>query len=601
MYETEVNHRIVSGEEIPKNIEQQFGGLSKLVLARTVLPWSEHCTECVWPTCYKTCDLYSPREDGRCRRFVDGMVRVECPPALNSYLLRIQFKQWAKLWAPANIRLYPTKHAGKIERNDYNVGNLLQHLPAPAMLKAIATKKRYGFKKRKATQRTVGGELPTSFLLECYNPTAQEVKLSLTMRPMGLRSNFPFQRLFNLAPGFSRIRIPVNDITKLIHLHAPFEIELVPNDVENLTTLYFGVMDFVRELAEKPSKCTTVKCVVWDLDNTLWSGVLVEDGIGKIELKAGIIDVIRAFDERGILQSVSSKNDYDHAMQALKRFRIDDYFLYPQISWQPKSTGVGAIAKHLNISTDSILFIDDSQFERDQVTAVHPLLRAVDALDYRELLQMDECRGAVTAESKLRRTLYQTEAAREDAIEGFGSDYIAFLRDAKINVSILPMTEDNFERVHELTQRTNQMNFSGNRYNRDVLRSIAANPLLETYVLRCEDRFGSYGIIGFCIIDSREPLMTDLMFSCRVQSKRVEHAFLSHILRKYISRPTDSLFITCRKTSRNAASIKVFTDFDMEEVETVDGVTLMVFRGNKEIPDDGVITVVETLVGSTKL
>jgi FkbH-like protein len=597
MYETEANHRIVSGQEIPKDIEQQFAGLSKLVLARTVLPWSEHCTECVWPTCYATCDLYSPREDGRCRRFADGMVRVECPSALNSYLLRIQFKQWAKLWSPANVKLYPTERASKIERSDYHLGNLLQHLPVPSQLKAIATKKRYGFKKRKANQLAGGGELPTSFLLECYNPTAQEVRLSLTIRSVGQRVNFPFQRLFNLAPGFHRIRVPIDDITKLIDLQMPFEIELIPDDADNLTTLYFGVMDFVRELAKKPSKGASVKCVIWDLDNTLWNGILAEDGPDKIALKPGIIDIIRSFDERGILQSVSSKNDYDNAMEALKQFQIDDYFLYPQVSWQPKSKGVGEIARHLNIGMDSILFVDDSQFERDQVTAVHPLLRTVDALHYRDLLQMNECQGAVTAESKVRRKLYQIEEARQDAVEGFGADYIAFLRDAKINVSIRPMMEDNLERVHELTQRTNQMNFSGNRYSREVLRSIAANPLLETYVLSCEDRFGSYGIIGFCIIDSREPRMTDLMFSCRVQSKRVEHAFLSHILRKYISGPKDSLFATYRETSRNAASIKVFADFGMEKMETVNGVTLTVFRGSKEIPDDGVIAVSETLVG----
>jgi FkbH-like protein len=599
MYETEANHTVVSGQEIPKDIEQQFGGLSKLVLARTVLPWSEHCTECAWPTCYATCDLYSPREDGRCRRFAGGMVRVECSSALNSYLLRIQFKQWAKLWSPANVRLYPTKRASRIERNDYDLGNLLQSLPVPSQLKAIATKKRYGFKKRKANQVAIVGELPTSFLLECYNPTAQDVRLSLTIRSVHRSVNFPFQKLFNLTPGFQRIRVPIDDIAKFVDLHMPFEIELIPDHMDSVTTLYFGVMDFVRELAEKPSKKSTVKCVIWDLDNTLWNGILVEDGIEKIALKPGIIDVIRSLDERGILQSVSSKNNYDDAMQALKLFQIDDYFLYPQVSWQPKSEGVRAIARHLNVGMDSILFVDDSQFERDQVTAVHPLLRAVDALEYRELLQMDECRGTVTTESKMRRKLYQVEAARQDAIEGFGSDYIAFLRDAKINVSIRPMMEDNLERVHELTQRTNQMNFSGNRYDREVLRSIAANSHLKTYVLSCEDRFGSYGIIGFCIIDSREPRITDLMFSCRVQSKRVEHAFLSHVLRKYISGPKDNLFVTYRKTSRNAASVKVFADFGMEELETVNGVTLVVFRGSKEILNDGVITVAETLVGAS--
>lgn len=596
MYETEANDRVVSSQEIPQNIAQQFGGLSELVLARTVIPWSEHCTECVWPTCYSTCDLYSPREDGRCRRFADGMVRVECPSALNSYVLRINFKKWAKLWSPANITLYPTPRATKIERNDYNLGVLLQRMPVPSSLRAVATRQRYNFKKRQAKKLTTREVLPTSFLLECYNPTSQLIKLSLTMRASGSTISFPFQRLFELTPGFHRIRISIDQIAKLIDLHAPFDIELIPNDVDNLTTLYFGVMDFVREQLVKSPVAAPVKCVIWDLDNTLWSGVLIEDGIEKLSLKPGIADVIRSLDERGILQSVSSKNNHHEAMQALKRLQLDDYFLSPQISWQPKSEAVAAIAKDLNIGMDSILFIDDSQFEREQVATVHPQVRVVDALEYPNLLHMDECQGAVTSESKLRRKLYKIEEARRGAVEAFGDDYLSFLRDARIHISIQPMTEDNFERVHELTQRTNQMNFSGNRYTREVLRSIAGDPRLETYVLSCEDRFGSYGIVGFCIVDSQEPRVTDLMFSCRVQSKRVEHAFLTHILRRYIKHSNDSLSVSCRKTPRNAACLKVFEEFGMEEIETVDGLTLMVFHGDREIPDDGVITIDEILV-----
>ncbi len=89
------------------------------------------------------------------------------------------------------------------------------------------------------------------------------------------------------------------------------------------------------------------------------------------------------------------------------------------------------------------------------------------------------------------------------------------------------MTEENLERVHELTQRTNQMNFSGNRYDREVLREIVRKLSSRHHVLSCEDRFGSYGVIGFSLVDRREPRMTDLMFSCRMQSKRVEHAFLA--------------------------------------------------------------------------
>ena len=102
MYENEANHRVESPDQVPAEVRRSFEHLKGLIRSRTVLPWSEHCTECVWPTCYTTCDLYSPRQDGRCRRFADGMVRIESPSAVNSYLLKIRFKRWGKLWTPGN-------------------------------------------------------------------------------------------------------------------------------------------------------------------------------------------------------------------------------------------------------------------------------------------------------------------------------------------------------------------------------------------------------------------------------------------------------------------------------------------------------------------
>ena len=145
------------------------------------------------------------------------------------------------------------------------------------------------------------------------------------------------------------------------------------------------------------------------------------------------------------------------------------------------------------------------------------------------------------------------------------------------------------------------MNFSGTRYDREILRSVLATPFLNTYVLSCEDRFGSYGIVGFSIVDAREPRMTDLMFSCRVQSKRIEHAFLGHIIRRYIHSRGKDFFANYRKTSRNAPSGRVFEDLGMEELETVDGVTSLVFRNEKEVPDDAVISIVENSVVAVEI
>jgi len=594
MYETEANHKLESGSQIPAEVVSALAELKGKVLARTALPWSEHCTECVWPTCYSTCDLYAPREDGRCRRFTDGMVRVECPAAVNSYLLKIRFKRWGKLWTPANVRLHSAAQAERLERRDYRIGSVLYQLPVPATVKTALKGKRYSYKKRVANRLAESNGLPSSFLLECYNPQPYGIRLSLTMRALDAGENIPFQKLIELAPGFQRVRVAMSEITRVLEVRKPFTIELIPNDVEDGTALYFGLMDFVQEAEVKrpAEKTKKIKCVVWDLDNTLWDGILVEDGRDRVKLKPGIVEIIRALDGRGILHSIASKNDHDEAVGVLKHFGIDEYFLCPQISWQPKSESMRQIARQLNIGTDSLLFVDDSRFELEQVKAACPEVRVLNALHYRDITEMGECRAPVTAESEGRRKMYQVEAERQDVAQGFGNDYMAFLRDCQIQIFIRPMTEENIDRVHELTQRTNQMNFSGNRYDRNVLKEILKTAHLDTYVLSCEDRFGSYGIVGFGIVDSREPRLTDLMFSCRIQAKRVEHAFLGHLIKTYIRESGKDFWASCRKTPRNAPSAKVFADLGMEESAIADGITSYVFRKNKQAPEDGVIKIV---------
>jgi FkbH-like protein len=592
MYETEANGRIESDHEIPRDVVRKFGELRGVGLERTTLPWSEHCTECVWPICYSTCDLYSPREDLKCRRFIQGMVRIECPEAVNSYLLKIQFKRWGKLWSPGNVALHSITQAERLERRDYHLGAVLYQLPLPSRIKRAVTGKRYSFKKKFASRPASGNRLPSSFLLECYNPQPYSIRLSLTMRPVNEEEKVPFQKLVELTPGYHRVRVPMSEIRQVLNVLIPFNIELIPNDVEDGTTLYFGLMEFVREVGHVADESKPIKCIVWDLDNTLWDGILVEDGPHKVQLKPQITEIIRALDSRGILQSIASKNDRDEAMLVLKQFELDEYFLCPQISWRPKSEAINAIARQLNIGMDALVFVDDAEFELEEVKAVWPEVRVLNALQYRSLLEMKECQTPVTAESKERRKMYQVEVERQSLVESFGNDYKAFLRHCQIQLTIAPMTAENIDRVHELTQRTNQMNFSGNRYDRHVLESILATSHLNTYVLSCEDLFGSYGIVGFSIIDIREPRMTDLMFSCRVQSKRVEHAFLGHVIRKCIRESGKDFFANYRKTPRNAPASKVFSDLGMEEVEESDGVRSLVFRRNKELTDDGIIRVV---------
>ena len=600
MYETEANSRTASAAEIPADVLAQFQRSQEQILLRTVLPWGEHCTECVWPTCYTSCELYEPREDGRCRRFAEGMVRVDCPELANGYLLKISFKRWGKLWSPANIHMRRIDAASAIERRDERIGSALVQLPVPTSLRTKAIHKRYGWKKRLAQRATPTADAPTSFVIECYNPNPESIALSLTMRPTSPDKPIPYQNLVQITPGFHRVRIPVTEIEAVLDVKSPFSIDLIPNSEARLTTLYFGLVDFVTEKpvqkpAESPSgKPGKIKCVVWDLDNTLWSGILVEDGPDKLVLKTGIADIIKALDDRGILNSIASKNNHDEAVEVLKRFGVHEYFLYPQISWGPKSIGVKKIAEKLNIGIDTLLFVDDSAFELAEVKESVAGIRTMDAAQYTSLLGLPECQVPVTAESSGRRKMYQVESERQDLAQSFGNDYFAFLRHCNIRINLYPLTESNLERVHELTQRTNQMNFSGNRYDRSVLQEVIKNPNLDTYVIDCEDRFGSYGIVGFSIVDTtNDPLMTDLMFSCRVQSKRVEHAFLSYVIRKYITQTGRDFYANYRKTPRNAPSGKVFADIGMQDVKVNQGTTLLVFPHSLQVPADGVIELVE--------
>ena len=95
--------------------------------------------------------------------------------------------------------------------------------------------------------------------------------------------------------------------------------------------------------------------MVWDLDDTVWEGTLVEDGIQGVTLKQEVVEVIKSLDARGVLHSIASKNDHDEALEALGHFGINEYFLYPQISWEPKSSSIGIIAKALDIGLDTFV------------------------------------------------------------------------------------------------------------------------------------------------------------------------------------------------------------------------------------------------------
>ena len=277
----------------------------------------------------------------------------------------------------------------------------------------------------------------------------------------------------------------------------------------------------------------TIKCLVWDLDNTLWDGTLLEDG--EVSLREGVLDVIRELDRRGILMSIASKNEPGDALNMLSRLGVGEYFLVPQIGWGSKAESIAEIARLLNIGLDTFAFIDDQPVEREEVLFHHPEVRVYDASVYRDLPGLPEFTPRfVTEDSTRRRLMYQEDQKRKEEEERFGGASEEFLKTLDMKLTISPVKEGDLERVEELTLRTNQLNSTGLTYDYEELRRLIASPKHLFLIAELTDKFGSYGKIGLMLAEKSDaeapPTLTVklLLMSCRVMT-RVGSALLVHL------------------------------------------------------------------------
>jgi FkbH-like protein len=275
-----------------------------------------------------------------------------------------------------------------------------------------------------------------------------------------------------------------------------------------------------------------VKCVVWDLDNTVWDGVLLEDG--EVSLRPNVPEIIMELDGRGILQSIASKNDYDKAMARLKELGLWGYFLYPQINWNSKATSIESIARSINIGLDSVAFIDDQIFERDEVNFSLPAVRCIDAAELDRLLGRPEMMPTfITEDTKVRRLMYFSDIERNRAEEEFVGPKEEFLATLGMAFTISPAAEEDLKRAEELTVRTNQLNTTGYTYSYDELNQFCESDEHLLLITSLEDRYGTYGKIGLALLECRPEVWTIklLLMSCRVMSRGVGTILLNHLVR----------------------------------------------------------------------
>ncbi len=325
-------------------------------------------------------------------------------------------------------------------------------------------------------------------------------------------------------------------------------------------------------------KRPTIKCLVWDLDETLWEGVLLEGG-GR-RLKPGVWEAVQELDRRGILQSIASRNDHEAAMTRLEDFGLAEYFLYPQIHFGPKSGSLKTIAEKLNISLDAFAFIDDQAFERTEVESVHPQVRV---FSERELVFLTKlpCFSPrfITEDSARRRLMYQTDQARSQAEENFQGPSEAFLADLNLTFTLDRVGPGDLERAVDLTERTHQLNATGLTFDHDQLAALMDSPKHHLVINSLSDRFGDYGRIGLSLMEKAGErwILKLLLMSCRVMSRGVGSAMLNIWIRHALAAGRE-LYADFAETDRNRIMYVTYCFAGFEEAERFGGGKVLLKR-----------------------
>lgn len=288
------------------------------------------------------------------------------------------------------------------------------------------------------------------------------------------------------------------------------------------------------------------KCLVLDLDNTLWGGIVGEDGPAGIRLGteypgSAFLEFQRAILElrgRGVLLAVASKNNPADVEEVFREHPAmllrPEHFSSMQVGWQPKAQSIAAIARELNIGLEHMVFADDNPFECEQVREALPavtILQLPSAPErYVEALQRDGWFDALALSGEdLRRGELYRQRDQAEALRGAATTLEGFYRDLDMELEVVPVSAASLARAAQLTQKTNQFNVTTRRYTDADIARMAADPDWLTLTVTVRDRFGDNGIVGLVLArrDGQALDVDTFLLSCRVIGRTVETAMLA--------------------------------------------------------------------------
>ena len=255
----------------------------------------------------------------------------------------------------------------------------------------------------------------------------------------------------------------------------------------------------------------SVKLVIWDLDETFWQGTLSEGGIVPVQAH---IDMVRRLVDRGIMCSICSKNTFDAAQDALAQLGIWDMFVFPHIDWTPKGQAIVNMLSAMGLRAENVVFLDDNHLNLEEVKFLNPGIMVVDASAVRvaDLLDLPQLQGKDDRDHS-RLEQYKVMQSKQVLQAETGLSNVDFLRQSGIRVKIITDIENHMDRVLEMLNRTNQLNFTKVRANTPEelaeFQKLLAIAGIHAGLIHVQDRYGDYGIVGFFCVRTRNVLRHD--------------------------------------------------------------------------------------------
>ena len=270
-----------------------------------------------------------------------------------------------------------------------------------------------------------------------------------------------------------------------------------------------------------------IKLVIWDLDETLWKGILSEGTMQPVESNN---QLIRNMTDAGVVNSICSKNDPNEVDKALKEMGLEDYFVFKSVNWTSKGSRVKQIISEMNLRAANVLFIDDNTTNLGEVESCCPSIMTATEEVIPELARFySEVQKKDTEHKRLKQYKIIEKKAEFRATE---ASNLEFLKKCGIRVDIRFDCMAFIDRIEELIQRANQLNFTKVRSKREEICELIKNPLVKSGIVEVKDRFGDYGIVGFFAV--RNNKLLHFVFSCRTLNMGVEQYVYHHLGRPEI-------------------------------------------------------------------